>query len=77
MTVRFSEEGLPTLKDGGKPVRSGKWQIMINVSHTKPSLLKLQKAMGMDAIEERIFIVKLITTRMILSHRWCSALLSA
>ncbi|MEW5789344.1 MAG: adenylylsulfate reductase subunit alpha, partial [Pseudomonadota bacterium] len=23
-------EGLPSLKDGGKPVRSGKWQIMIN-----------------------------------------------
>jgi adenylylsulfate reductase subunit A len=24
------KEGLPLLKDGGKPVRSGKWQIMIN-----------------------------------------------
>ena len=23
-------QGLPALKDGGKPVRSGKWQIMIN-----------------------------------------------
>ena len=27
---RVADEGLPTLKDGGKPVRSGKWQIMIN-----------------------------------------------
>ncbi|TRZ92333.1 MAG: adenylylsulfate reductase subunit alpha, partial [Rhodocyclaceae bacterium] len=24
------KEGIPSLKDGGQPVRSGKWQIMIN-----------------------------------------------
>ena len=28
--VEARDDGKPTLKDGGKPVRSGKWQIMIN-----------------------------------------------
>jgi adenylylsulfate reductase subunit A len=53
-------EGLPSLKDGGKPVRSGKWQIMINGESYKWIVAEAaKKALGMDRIEERIFIVKL------------------
>jgi len=58
------KEGLPTLKDGGKPVRSGKWQIMINGESYKTIVAEAaKKAMGMDRIEERIFIVKLINNK--------------
>ena len=58
------KEGLPTLKDGGKPVRSGKWQIMINGESYKTIVAEAaKKAMGMDRIEERIFIVKLINDK--------------
>ena len=54
-------EGLPSLKDGGKPVRSGKWQIMINGESYKWIVAEAaKKALGMDRIEERIFIVKLV-----------------
>ena len=52
-------EGLPTLKDGGKPVRSGKWQIMINGEGYKPIVAEAaKKALGMENIYERVFIVK-------------------
>ena len=51
-------EGLPTLKDGGKPVRSGKWQIMINGESYKWIVAEAAKnALGMDRIQERIFIL--------------------
>jgi len=54
-------EGLPSLKDGGKPVRSGKWQIMINGESYKWIVAEAaKKALGMNRVEERIFIVKLI-----------------
>ncbi len=57
-------EGLPTLKDGGKPVRSGKWQIMINGESYKWIVAEAAKnALGMDRIQERIFIVKLINDK--------------
>jgi len=36
-------EGLPALKDGGKPVRSGKWQIMINGESYKWIVAKPRK----------------------------------
>ncbi|MHB1085325.1 MAG: adenylyl-sulfate reductase subunit alpha, partial [Thiobacillus sp.] len=50
-------QGLPALKDGGKPVRSGKWQIMINGESYKWIVAEAtKKALGMDRIEERIFI---------------------
>ena len=49
------------LKDGGKPVRSGKWQIMINGESYKWIVAEAaKKALGMDRIQERIFIVKLV-----------------
>ena len=58
------KEGLPSLRDGGKPVRSGKWQIMINGESYKTIVAEAaKKAMGMDRIEERIFIVKLINDK--------------
>ncbi len=57
-------QGMPTLKDGGKPVRSGKWQIMINGESYKWIVAEAtKKALGMDRIEERIFIVKLVNDK--------------
>jgi adenylylsulfate reductase subunit A len=53
-------EGVP-LKDGGKPVRSGRWQIMINGEGYKPIVAEAaKKAIGIENIYERIFIVKLL-----------------
>ena len=49
------------LKDGGKPVRSGKWQIMINGESYKPIVAEAaKKALGIENIYERVFIVKLL-----------------
>lgn len=67
----FEEWGLPVwkekgsegvaLKDGGKPVRSGKWQIMINGEGYKTIVAEAaKKALGIDNIIERCFIVKLL-----------------
>jgi adenylylsulfate reductase, subunit A len=67
----FEEWGLPiwkdkgsegvALKDGGKPVRSGKWQIMINGESYKMIVAEAaKKALGIDNIIERCFIVKLL-----------------
>lgn len=51
-------EGVP-LKDGGKPVRSGRWQIMINGEGYKTIVAEAaKKALGIDNILERVFIVK-------------------
>ena len=67
----FEEWGLPiwkqkgdeekTLRDGGKPVRSGRWQIMINGEGYKTIVAEAaKKALGMENIYERVFIVKYI-----------------
>ncbi len=67
----FEEWGLPiwkqkgdegkSLRDGGKPVRSGKWQIMIHGESYKPIVAEAAKnALGIDNIIERCFIVKLL-----------------
>ncbi|MCX7897400.1 MAG: adenylyl-sulfate reductase subunit alpha [Rhodocyclaceae bacterium] len=57
-------EGLPPLKDGGKPVRSGKWQIMINGESYKWIVAEAaKKALGLDRIQERVFIVHLINDK--------------
>ncbi len=67
----FEEWGLPiwkakgsegmTLKDGGKPVRSGKWQIMINGESYKPIVAEAaKKTLGIENIIERCFIVKML-----------------
>ena len=58
------KEGLPALKDGGQPVRSGKWQIMINGESYKWIVAEAaKKALGLDRIEERVFIVHLINDK--------------
>ncbi|WP_460021264.1 adenylyl-sulfate reductase subunit alpha [Magnetospira thiophila] len=55
-----STEGIP-LKEGGKPVRSGKWQIMINGEGYKTIVAEAaKKALGIENIMERVFIVKYI-----------------
>jgi adenylylsulfate reductase subunit A len=68
----FEEWGLPIWKqagdegkmltEGGKPVRSGRWQIMINGESYKPIVAEAaKKAIGIENINERVFIVRLIT----------------
>jgi adenylylsulfate reductase subunit A len=67
----FEEWGLPiwkdkstegvALKDGGLPVRSGRWQIMINGEGYKTIVAEAaKKALGIENIYERVFIVKLL-----------------
>ena len=68
----FEEWGLPIWKqsgdegkmltEGGKPVRSGRWQIMINGESYKWIVAEAaKKALGVDNINEHVFIVRLIT----------------
>src|SRR5512143_3070610 len=57
-------EGLPALKDGGKPVRSGKWQIMINGESYKWIVAEAaKKSLGMQNVQERVFIVRMVTDK--------------
>ena len=67
----FEKWGLPVwkqpgdegklLEQGGKPVRSGKWQIMIHGESYKVIVAEAaKKALGDDNIYERVFIVKLL-----------------
>ncbi len=50
-----------TLKGGAKPVRTGKWQIMINGESYKRIVAEAaKKALGEDNIIERCFIVELL-----------------
>ncbi|TYT76317.1 adenylyl-sulfate reductase subunit alpha [Desulfobotulus mexicanus] len=49
------------LKDGAKPVRTGKWQIMINGESYKRIVAEAaKKALGEENILERVFIVELL-----------------
>jgi adenylylsulfate reductase subunit A len=70
----FEDWGLPiwkqpgdegkSLRQGGKPVRSGRWQIMINGESYKWIVAEAaKKALGMDRIQERTFIVRLINDK--------------
>ncbi len=63
------DAGKPLLKDGGKPVRTGKWQAMINgesykaiiAEGAKKSLEHNRKKTGVDQNHfERVFVVKLL-----------------
>ncbi|MCP3665272.1 MAG: adenylyl-sulfate reductase subunit alpha [Gammaproteobacteria bacterium] len=57
-------KGMTSLEEGGKPVRSGKWQIMINGESYKWIVAEAaKKALGTDNIEERIFVVKLVNDK--------------
>ena len=50
-----------TLREGGQPVRTGKWQIMINGESYKPIVAEpAKKALGEENVLERIVIVKLL-----------------
>ncbi|UCH91504.1 MAG: adenylyl-sulfate reductase subunit alpha, partial [Nitrospirota bacterium] len=50
-----------TLKEGATPVRTGKWQIMINGESYKRVVAEAAKlALGEDNILERVFIVELL-----------------
>jgi adenylylsulfate reductase subunit A len=70
----FEDWGLPiwkspgdedkSLRQGGKPVRSGRWQIMINGESYKWIVAEAaKKALGMDNIQERVFVVRLINDK--------------
>ena len=70
----FEEWGLPiwkqpgdegkSLREGGKPVRSGRWQIMINGESYKWIVAEAaRKSLGPDRIQERVFIVRLVTDK--------------
>ncbi|NOY67137.1 MAG: adenylyl-sulfate reductase subunit alpha [Gammaproteobacteria bacterium] len=70
----FEEWGLPIWKklgdedkkltEGGKPVRSGKWQIMINGESYKWIVAEAaKKSLGTENIQEHVFIVKLINDK--------------
>ena len=57
-------KGMTPLKDGGKPVRSGRWQIMINGESYKWIVAEAaRKALGVDNIQQHVFIVKLLNDR--------------
>jgi len=54
-------QSMGTLKSGAKPVRTGKWQIMINGESYKRIVAEAAKlALGEDNILERCFIVELL-----------------
>jgi adenylylsulfate reductase subunit A len=70
----FEKWGLPiwkqkgdedkTLAEGGKPVRSGRWQIMINGESYKWIVAEAaKKALDNDRIQERVFVVRLVTDK--------------
>ncbi len=70
----FEKWGLPiwkqegdegkSLKEGGKPVRTGRWQIMINGESYKWIVAEAAKrALGTENIQEHVFIVKLINDK--------------
>ena len=52
------------LDEGGKPVRSGRWQIMINGESYKWIVAEAaKKALGLEKIREHVFITRLITDK--------------
>ena len=54
----------PTLREGGVPVRTGKWQIMINGESYKRIVAEAaKKALGEENILERVFIVELLNDK--------------
>jgi len=57
-------KGMTPLAEGGRPVRSGKWQIMINGESYKWIVAEsAKKALGADRIQEHVFIVRLINDK--------------
>ena len=61
---KWAAQGGKKLIEGGTPVRSGKWQIMINGESYKCIVAEAaKKALGKDNIVERVFIVKLVNDK--------------
>ncbi len=67
--LKSNEQGIPSIREGGKVVRSGKWQAMINgesykaiVSEAAKKALEYNKqATGVDQNHfERVFVIKLL-----------------
>ena len=57
-------QSMGTLKAGAEPVRTGKWQIMINGESYKRIVAEAaKKAIGEDDILERVFIVELLVDK--------------
>ena len=55
------DENTP-LAEGGKPVRTGRWQVMINGESYKWIVAEAaKKALGLRNIEEHVFITRLVT----------------
>lgn len=70
----FEQWGLPiwkkpgdenkSLAEGGKPVRSGRWQIMINGESYKVIVAEAaKKSLGMARIQEHVFMVRLLNDK--------------
>ena len=70
----FEEWGLPVWKEpgdegkplaaGGKPMRSGKWQVMIHGESIKPIVAEAaRKALGPKRIAEHVFIARLVNDK--------------
>jgi adenylylsulfate reductase, subunit A len=70
----FEDWGLPIwkqpgdeakpLREGGRPIRSGRWQIMISGESYKPIVAEAaRKALGPQRIQEHVFLVRLVTDR--------------
>jgi adenylylsulfate reductase subunit A len=59
----FEQWGLPIWKDAeGKPVREGRWQIMIHGEAIKPIIAEATRnALGAENMYERVFISHLLT----------------
>ena len=57
------DEGKP-LAEGGKPVRTGRWQVMINGESYKRIVAEAAKnSLGLENIQERVFIVRLVADK--------------
>ena len=57
-------QSMGSLKSGAEPVRTGKWQIMINGESYKRVVAEAaKKAIGEDDILERVFIVELLVDK--------------
>ena len=53
-----------SLRAGGRPVRSGRWQIMISGESYKPIVAEAaRKALGPERIQEHVFLVRLVTDK--------------
>jgi adenylylsulfate reductase subunit A len=59
--MKDDEEDKRTLAEGAKPLRAGKWQIMIHGESFKVLVAEAaRKALGEENIHERVFIIRLL-----------------